>query len=67
MPIHDYRCLNKKCKKEFEVFYSSQSSVEREEPEEKCPECGSLKKEKLVSKSTSFILKGKGWAKDGYR
>lgn len=64
MPIHDYQCL--KCDREYEVFYSSQSKVETEEPEEKCPKCGSVKKKRLVSKGTSFELKGKGWAKDGY-
>lgn len=65
-PLYDYKCLNPKCKNEYEVFYSSQSAVVREESEEKCPKCESKKKEKLVSKSTSFILKGKGWYKDGY-
>lgn len=66
MPIHDYKCLNKKCKKEFDVFYTSQGAVEREESSEKCPHCGSLKKERLISRNTSFQLKGKGWYKDGY-
>lgn len=60
----DYRC--KKCKKEYEVFYVSISAREKEEPEEKCPHCGSKKKEKLVSKNVTFILSGKGWYKDGY-
>lgn len=64
MPIHDYEC--QKCKKEYEVYYSSFSAVEKEEPEEKCPECGSKKKTKLVSKGTTFVLKGSGWAKDRY-
>ena len=65
MPIHGYEC--RKCKREFEVFYSTHSSVEREEKTEKCPSCGSLKKKKLPPKGTSFTLKGKGWARDGYR
>lgn len=64
MPIYDYKCLS--CKKEYSVFYTSQSSVKQEEPKEKCPKCESLKKEKLISKATSFVLKGKGWYKDGY-
>jgi putative FmdB family regulatory protein len=64
MPIHNYLCG--KCNKEFEVFYSSQSAVTREEKKEKCPHCESTKKKKLFSKNTSFILKGKGWFKDGY-
>lgn len=64
MPIHDYEC--DKCKKAFDVYYASFSAVEKEEPEEKCPHCGSKKKTRVVSKGTSFILKGKGWAKDNY-
>jgi putative FmdB family regulatory protein len=64
MPLHGYFC--KKCKHEFEVFYTSQSAVEREEPTEKCPKCGSQKKTKAPPTRTSFQLKGKGWARDGY-
>lgn len=63
-PIYDYSCC--KCKKEYDVYYPSFSSVPEQEPEEKCPHCGSKKKTKLVSKGASFILKGKNWAKDGY-
>jgi putative FmdB family regulatory protein len=64
MPIYQYNC--KACTKEYEVFYTSQEAVKREEKKEKCPECGSTKKKKLVSKGTDFILKGKGWARDNY-
>lgn len=66
MPIYDYKCLNKKCGKEFDAYYASFSVVPEQEPEEKCPHCGSKKKQKLVSKGASFILKGSGWAKDRY-
>ena len=62
-PIYDYSCA--KCKTEFDVFYTSQSAVDREEPTEKCPHCGSVKKKRLISKQTSHILKGK-WFKQGY-
>lgn len=64
MPIHGYICS--KCKKEFEVFYTSQAAVEREEKAEKCPDCGSAKKRRAPPKNTSFDLKGKGWYRDGY-
>jgi putative FmdB family regulatory protein len=64
MPMYDYDC--KKCKNKFEVFYTSQSKVKEEEKHEKCPACGSTRKTKVVSKSTSHILNGKGWYKDGY-
>ncbi len=63
-PIYDYEC--KKCKHDYAVFYTSQGAVLREEKLEKCPKCESTKKKKLISKATSFILKGKGWYKDGY-
>jgi putative FmdB family regulatory protein len=61
MPIIQYKCLDKKCNHEYEVFYTSQSAREAEEKIERCPECGSTRKEKLVSKSTSFVLKGSGY------
>jgi putative FmdB family regulatory protein len=64
MPYHSYKC--QQCENEFEVFYTSQSAVVREEPEEKCPKCQSVKKERQIPKGTSHILKGKGWFKDSY-
>lgn len=64
MPLHDYECL--KCKKQFEVFYSTMSAVDREEPEEKCPECQSVEKKRLISKGTTHIFKSGSWAKSGY-
>lgn len=64
MPIYDYEC--KKCKNQFDVHYSSFSAVKELEPVEKCPHCGSKRKTKIVSKGTSFVLKGSGWAKDRY-
>ena len=64
MPIHDYKCLE--CQTPFEVFYQTQSAVKKEEPKEKCPKCDSVKKQRLISKGTSFQLKGPGWAKDKY-
>lgn len=51
----------KRCGHKFEVFYQNQSAVEREEPIEACPKCGGIRKERLVSTGTSFILKGPGW------
>jgi putative FmdB family regulatory protein len=63
MPIHDYQC--QKCRREFEVFYTTQSAVTREEKSEACPACGSTKKKRLVPKQTSHILKG-NWFKQGY-
>ncbi len=62
-PIFDYNCG--KCKHEYEVFYTSQTAVQKEEKLEKCPKCGSTRKKRTVSKGTSFQLKG-AWFKDGY-
>jgi predicted nucleic acid-binding Zn ribbon protein len=67
VPTHGYRCV--KCTKEYEVFYTSQSAVEREEKGEKCPEskCGSKEKKRLPPTGATFI-KGKGsWYSNGYR
>lgn len=64
MPILEYRCG--RCKNEYEVFYTTQSAVEREERKEKCPSCGSIRKKRTVPKGVTHILKGSGWYKDGY-
>ncbi len=64
MPIHSYVC--KKCEHEFEVFYTTMSAVDKEEPIEACPKCDSTEKERQIPKNTSFQLKGRGWARDKY-
>jgi putative FmdB family regulatory protein len=64
MPVYSYACRS--CNHEFDVFYTSQAAVKREEKSEKCPRCESKKKKRAVSKGTSFILKGNGWFKTGY-
>lgn len=64
MPIYRYKCLS--CEHEFEQLYLSFSAAEREEETEPCPKCAAVNKERLINKSTSFLLKGGGWAKDRY-
>jgi putative FmdB family regulatory protein len=64
MPMYSYKC--QKCEHEYELFYKTFSAVEQEEPEEKCPKCDATEKERLISTNTTFILKGRGWAKDKY-
>lgn len=61
MPMFEYRC--EKCGHKFERLLRSS---ERDEPQP-CPKegCGEKKTKKLVSRS-SFMLKGGGWADDGY-
>lgn len=56
MPLYDLYCAN--CNYEQEIILK----LDAEEPS--CPECGE-KMKKAVS-ATTFILKGSGWAKDGY-
>lgn len=64
MPIYEYSCLH--CKHKYSVFYKTYASVTEEEQIEECPKCRSKFKKKLITKS-SFELKGRGWAKDGYK
>lgn len=64
-PLIDYSC--KQCNHEYEVFYTSQGAREREEKIERCPKCGSTRKEKLISKSTGFVLNGTGWHSKDYK
>lgn len=53
------------CNHEYEVFYTSVSKAEIEEPSEACPKCDGKDKERLISTGTSHILKGKGWFYNG--
>jgi len=61
MPMFEYKCP--KCGIKFERLLRSS---ERDEPQA-CPDkkCGEKKTKKLISQS-SFMLKGGGWASDGY-
>lgn len=58
MPIYEYKC--EKCNKVFEEL----KSVSEDYKNTIC-ECGN-KAYKIISSNTSFILKGKGWASEGY-
>ena len=59
MPTYEYSCLV--CNKEFEV----QQSIKDEKGTE-CPNCRIFCFNRLISASTSFTLKGTGWASDNY-
>lgn len=59
MPVFDYRCLH--CGHEWEYLLLSRDEIV------KCPKCGRSLLKKLLPKKTAFILKGSGWAKDGYK
>ncbi len=58
MPIYEYKCLT--CGKIFEITQKITAK-----PITKCPECGGDVK-KLISNSSSFILKGSGWYATDY-
>ena len=58
MPIYEYACG--KCESEFEAEQRI-----TDDPLKKCPECGSKRVKRLISR-TSFALKGGGWYADGY-
>ncbi len=58
MPIYEYRC--DACESTFEVMARI-----TEAPPESCESCGNGPVHKLISQ-TSFVLKGSGWASDGY-
>lgn len=57
MPAYDYQC--RKCAEVIEVTHKIS-----EEPNIRCPECRK-KCQRIISMST-FVLKGRGWASDGY-
>jgi putative FmdB family regulatory protein len=58
MPVYEYIC--KACDHEFE-----REQRISDNPIKKCPECGSMKAKRLISR-TSFVLKGGGWYSDLY-
>lgn len=60
MPTYTYECQT--CKQEFEAEQKIS-----EPPLDKCqtPRCSGTPKRTIPS-STSFVLKGKGWFRDGY-
>jgi len=59
MPIYKFKCENCGC--EFAVIRKMSETDE----EVFCENCSSSVNNKLISRS-SFVLKGKGWYKDGY-
>lgn len=58
MPLYEFLCP--KCNKIVEIIKNIDDNRQ-----EICPECREIMA-KLVSKS-SFVLKGSGWARDGYQ
>jgi len=60
MPTYEYRCSN--CDHELEAFQSITAK-----PLKKCPECGKLKLQRLISSGAGLIFKGSGFYETDYR
>ena len=60
MPTYEYRC--NACSHEFETLQSSTAGALR-----KCPSCGKLKLERLISRGGGIIFKGSGFYETDYR
>jgi len=79
MPIYKYVCESvvrtehevegtaRPCGHEYEVFYKTQSAVEREEPSEACPRCGGVDKRRVFTGEgvSHQFGKGRWFSKDG--
>ena len=61
MPVYEYECTE--CKTTYEVDQKISDPPLTECKRKGCPGCV----KRLISGSTSFTLKGAGWARDGYR
>ncbi|MDH4201674.1 MAG: zinc ribbon domain-containing protein [Phycisphaerae bacterium] len=60
MPTYEYRCSN--CDHELEAFQSITAKSLK-----KCPECGKLKLQRLISSGAGLIFKGSGFYETDYR
>ena len=57
--IYEYRCLP--CAYAFEYHFEGQY-----QPEPVCPRCGKDDDVARIPSSAAFVLRGGGWAADGY-
>lgn len=65
MALYDVECLD--CGNQEEILARiEQLDGEGNVTSATCSKCGSEHIKKLISRSTGFQLKGKGWFKDGY-
>jgi len=60
MPTYEYRC--KSCEHAWDEFQSITAK-----PSRKCPECGKLKAERIISAGGGIIFKGSGFYQTDYR
>lgn len=64
MATYLHKCINEECEK-FEEVFENRRSMDDYDKEIPCQEC-----EKITQKvmgSTTFTLRGTGWARDGYQ
>lgn len=59
MPTYTYTCS--KCTKSFDANQKITA-----QPLKKCAYCKSTKVARVIPGPVSFVLRGSGWAKDGY-
>ena len=60
MPTYEYAC--KVCKHAFEKF-----QLMSEKAIKKCPKCGKMSAERLISSGAGFLFKGSGFYQTDYR
>jgi putative FmdB family regulatory protein len=59
MPVYEYQCSDGH-------IFSERQGI-NDEPLKTCKYAGCRRKVKKLISQTSFVLKGDGWAKDGYK
>ena len=60
MPLYNYVCTE--CNHVVEEY----RAIDQRNYKTDCPKCGGLSR-RMLSTKTTFILKGGGWYKDGYK
>ncbi|MGF1483661.1 MAG: FmdB family zinc ribbon protein [Opitutales bacterium] len=60
MPTYEYQC--KRCGHEFETFQSISAA-----PLKKCPACGKMSLQRLISAGAGIIFKGGGFYETDYK
>lgn len=62
MPDYPYECTDPECGFTWTKFQNIKAKKVK-----KCPQCGKLTAKRLIGGHTGILLKGQGWAKDGYK
>jgi putative FmdB family regulatory protein len=59
--IYEYQCADSPCSHSWQAEQSISAA-----PLTECPKCGAGKAKRLISLGAGFVLKGGGWASQGY-